>query len=209
MREIERVVVLAVFSAIFVLTMVSPLVAGEDPERTCLKCRVKVIAKTHASGDLDKLLGYLADNYTRVDVATGETVGREAIEAVLEWEIALHGRLTYEDLAWEGSTVTGYFEETNDLYDLLAIEPRRYRMVFTFEGDLLREQRIETLGPDGPDLDEALTPFLAWASGRRSDALARVYRDGRFVYGGPEAERCMELLTVWASEKEVSRLGNQ
>jgi hypothetical protein len=208
MTEKKRVVSLAIFSTVLAVAVVSPLVAGEDAERTCLKCRVKVIAKTHASGDLDKLLSYLADDYTRVDVATGETLGREAVEAMLEWEIALHGRFTYDDLSWEGATVTGLFEETNDLYDLLRIEPQRYRMVFTFEGDLLREQRVETLESNGPGLDEAMAPFLDWASGRRADALARVYRDGRFIYGGPEAEGCMELLTDWRSERKASRLGD-
>jgi hypothetical protein len=208
MREKKRTPGLAILGVILALAVVSPLIAGEDPERTCLKCRVKVIAKTHASGDLDKLLSFLADDYTRVDVATGKTVGREAIEAMLEWEMALHGRFTYDDLVWEGATVTGLFEETNDIYDLLGIEPRRYRMVFTFEEDLLREQRIERLEPEGPGLDEALAPFLVWASGRRADALALVYRDGGFVYGGSEAERCVQLLTDWASEKEVSGLGD-
>jgi hypothetical protein len=207
MRKRKHVVGIAVCIVIFAAAMISPLAAGEDPERTCLKCRVKVLVKTHAAGDLEKLRTFLADDYTRVDVGTGEVLGREAIEAVFEWEIALHGRLVYDDLVWEGSTVTGLFEETNDLYEFLGITPRRYRMVFTFEGDRVREQRIETLASEGPGLDEALVPFLAWASDRRADALAQIYEDGRFVYGGPAAERCLELLTDWASEREISRLG--
>jgi hypothetical protein len=207
MRRKTRAAGLAVVIVALAVTVISPLAAGDDPEGPCLKCRVKGLVKSHAAGDLERLLSFLADDYTRVNVATGETVDREVIESVLEWEITLHGRLAYDDLAWDGSTVTGVFEETSDLYDLLGIEPRRYRMVFTFQGDRLREQRVESLASKGPDLDEALTPFLSWASGRHADALAQVYRDGGFVYGAKAARRCRKLMSEWASEKEVSSLG--
>jgi hypothetical protein len=183
---------------------VLPLVAGAQAERTCLKCKIKGLVGAMRAGDVDRSLSYLAEDFELHDAAGGQRVDRNAMRGVLQWDAALNGKIAYTALEWEGDRVSGEFTETNDLYGLLAMEPRRYRIEFRFSGDLIREQVYEVLNSDGPSMGQALEPFLEWAGEGHATDLDAIYPDGRFVYSASAANRWIELLQAWRAESKVA-----
>ena len=196
MRRVDRsrawIVVVAVVTF---AALAMPAAAG------CLKCKVKGFVAAHQRGEIEKASGYLADGFAfRVD--GGDTaMNREQYLAMLAWDAAAECEVSYEDLVWEGDVVTAVFTETNRVYRLAGVEPRRYRLTFTFENEKMREQVLEPLPSEGPGLDEALRPFLAWATEHRESDLAEVYRDGQPVYTGSSAATWIALLEDWTATR--------
>lgn len=193
-RDRNRVRIMVVLVAVV-------LVAGLPAAAGCLKCKVKGFVAAHQRGDLEKASGYLADDFTFRVQGDDAVVDRERYLDVLKWDAATGWEVSYEDLVWEGDVVTAVFTETNDVYRLAGAEPRRYRLTFRFDDELMREQVLEPLPSGAPGLDEALRPFLAWASENREDDLARVYRDGRPVYSGSSAATWISLLEDWSAAR--------
>ena len=186
-----------VMAAALIVGVVLPLAAGEESERTCLKCRVKALVGAMRAGDVDRSLSYLAEDFELRDAAGRQRMDRGAMRDVLQWDAALNGKMAFSALEWEDDTVSGEFTETNDLYELLGMEPRRYRIEFHFNGDLIREQVYEVLDSDGPSMRQALEPFLEWASAGHATDLDEIYPGGRFVYTASTANRWVELLQAW------------
>lgn len=201
MRKTIHPIAIVLVATVVALTVGSSAIAGEETEKTCLKCRVKVLLKEHAKGDVEKAMSYLADDFMRIRVDTGETLSRSEVRSRFEWDAALNGKIEPESLAWEGSKVNAVFSETNDLFAHLGLEPRKYRATFLFDGDLIRKQWIQPMPRSGPAIEEALAPCLAWASGRHADLLTEIYPEGRFAYSADAALRWVELLSEWKSER--------
>jgi hypothetical protein len=187
---------IGVVALIAVFGLVAPLAAG-DAERTCLKCRVKGFVGAMRSGDVDRSVSYLARDFELQSSGGGQRIDRDAMRSILEWDAALHGKMTFADLEWEDDIVRGTFTEWNDLYELLGIEPQRYRIEFRFRGDLIREQIYEVLDSDGPSMDEALEPVIEWAAADRPADLEAIYPDGRRVYTADAATGWVELVRAW------------
>ena len=195
---------IGVVAVAVIVGLALPLAASEQVERTCLKCKVKGLVGAMRAGDVERSLSYLAGDFELRDVAGDKRVDREAMRGLLQWDAALGGKMAFSELQWEGDTVRGEFSETNEMYDLLGMGPQRYRIEFRFDGDLIREQVYEALDADGPSLDEALEPFLTWASEDHASDLKRIYPEGRFAFGSASAERWIELLQVWKASTEVA-----
>ena len=172
------------------------------PAKTCKKCLIKGYLKARADGDVEKAMGYLHADYMFKDTASGYSADRERARRSMAWDAAVHAKVTYEPLVWEGDVVTGTFIETSDLFTLAGVEPLRFKMRYTFDGDLIREAAFEKLPGSGPSLEEALASCLQWAERRRPDALAKVQPGGKPVYSAETAADWISLLQTWRSETE-------
>ena len=113
------------------------------------------------------------------------------------WDAATDSAVRYADLEWEGDTVRGVFIETNEFYRLRGSDERSYRITFRFDGKLIGEMRLEPADETSPSLDEALAPFLKWASARHADVLAEIHPRGRALYNGETAVQWLRLLEEW------------
>jgi len=184
--------------------VVLPLLAGEQAEPTCLKCKIKGLVGAMRAGDVDRSLSYLAEDFELRDAAGRQRIDRRAMRDVLQWDAALGGKMTFSALEWEGETVRGEFTETNELYELLGMEPRRYRIEFHFSGDLISEQIYEVLDSDGLSMTQALEPFLDWAREGHTADLDAIYPDGRFAHSASAAKRWVELLRAWRADSDLA-----
>ena len=180
------------------------LAVGEEAEKTCLKCRTKMFVKAMRSGNADQVRSYLAADYVFRDATSGTTLDRAGIEQILEWDLVVGSAVSYENLEWVGDTVTGEFTETSSFYELLELEPRRYRMSFRYRDDRIAEQVVEPLPQSGPSFDDALQPFLDWARTAHADELSEIYPDSEFVFTAAAARRWLSLLETWRSETSRS-----
>ena len=199
-----RKILIGTTSLALIVGLVVPLVAGEQAERTCLKCRVKGYVGAMRAGDVDRSLTYLAPDFLLRDVAGEQRIDRAAMNGVLQWGAALNAKMAFSELQWEDDTVRGEFTETNDLYELLGVEPQRYVMEFHFSGDLIRRQVYDVRQSDGPSMGQALEPFLQWAADGHATELDAIYPDGRFVYSASAANRWVELLQAWRVDSDVA-----
>lgn len=190
-----------------VLGVVYPLVAGDQAEPTCLKCRVKGLVGAMRAGDVERSMSYLAEDFELRDAAGNQRFDRDAMPGVLQWDAALNAKLAFSALEWEGDTVRGEFSQTNDLLDLLGLKARRFEIEFEFSGDLIRRQVYDVLPTDGPSVAQALEPFLEWANATHTDELTAIYPDGRWVYGAAAAQGWVELLQAWRVESEIASAG--
>lgn len=194
MRAQGRFAVVVVAAAL-ACAVPAPALAG------CLKCKVKGFVAAHARQDMDKTLSYLGEGFEFRDAAGELAMDRSAFRSVLEWDFAIDSTLTYEDIAWEGESVTAVFTETNELYALVGLEPQKYRLTFRFEDELVREMIAEPLPVEGAAIDEALKPFLDWASERHATELARIYPGGHVAHGAEEAATWLALLRKWKDQR--------
>ena len=190
-----------------VLGVIYPLVAGDQAEPTCLKCRVKGLVGAMRAGDVERSMSYLAEDFELRDTAGNQRIDRDAMREVLQWDAALNAKLAFSGLEWEGDTVRGDFSETNDLVDLLGLEARRFKIEYQFNGDLIRRQVYDVLPTDGPSMEQALEPFLEWAKASHADELQAIYPDGRWVYGAAAARGWVELLQAWHADSQVASAG--
>jgi hypothetical protein len=185
----------ALVAGLCLAVSVVPADAGE----TCLKCRVKGFVKAHIDRDLDRALSYVTDDFTLHRGDPDLALDRAAFASMLEWEFATGTRLMYEELAWEGDTVTAVFRETNEFYPMVGLKGRKYNFTFRFAGDDIHELTVEPVACGCPTLEEKMDGFLQWARKNRESEIDRVYSGGRFTYDRESAEAWMELLREWRS----------
>lgn len=169
-------------------------------EAGCLKCKVKGYLKAHIDRDLDRALSYFTDDCTLRLSDTGLSFDREGIEGMLGWQFATGTRMMYDEIEWQGQTVTAVFRVTNDYYPIFGVKNRKYRMTFTFEGDRIREQVVEAVPCGCKPLEELMSPFLEWAGRTHGEELERIYPGGRFVYEEDAGRSWMSLLEQWRAE---------
>lgn len=200
----SRRVLIGMVGVALIAGVVLPLLAGEQAEPTCLKCKIKGLVGAMRAGDVDRSLSYLAEDFELRDAAGRQRIDRRAMRDVLQWDAALGGKMTFSGLEWEGETVRGEFTETNELYELLGMEPRRYRIEFHFSGDLISEQIYEVLDSEGLSMTQALEPFLDWAREGHAADLDAIYPDGRIVHSASAAKRWVELLRAWRADSDLA-----
>jgi hypothetical protein len=156
---LHRIVALGVCLTLTVAAAVS-VTAGAG----CKKCQVKGYVKAVNSHDLDRALGYFADEVKFSDADSELVLDRRALRGMIAWNVATNGSLSYSDLTWEGDVVEAVITEQNDFYQLLGIEALSYRAIFRFAGDQIRAVHFEpAAAADGSAVD-ALKPFLDWAA---------------------------------------------
>jgi hypothetical protein len=179
----------------FVLAMM--LVLSVPASAGCLECAVKTYVKALNARDLDKVVSLFADEVEWAGPDWRKTLDKNGVREMLGWDAATHASVAYENLEWEGDVVRGLFTERNDFYALLGLDEQRFRLVFRFEDDLIREIRLAPDDASGSTLSKALEPFLAWASSRHPDRLEAIYPGGQFVYDADSAEKWLALLREW------------
>jgi hypothetical protein len=166
-------------------------------EAGCLKCRVKGFVKAHMDRNVDGVLSYVTDDFVMHRTESGLSLDRSAFAGMLEWEFATGTKVMYEDLVWDGQTVTAVFRESNDYYPLIGMKGRKYNMTFRFEGDDIRELTVEPAPCGCPDPRKRMAKFLEWAGKHHPEDISRIYRDGRFSYDGESARTWMALIRKW------------
>lgn len=179
------------FAIATMLALSAPVSAG------CLKCAVKTYVNAVNAGDVDKAVSLFAATVELTGSDRKTTLDRNGVRAMLGWDAVTHASVEYQDLEWEGNVVRGLFTERNDFYTLLGLAERRFRLVFRFENDLIREVRLAPDEASGSTVSEALEPFLDWASSRHPETLEAIYPGGRFVYDADSAEKWLALLREW------------
>jgi len=179
----------------FVLAMM--LVLSAPVSAGCLKCTVKTYVNAVNAGDMDKAVSLFAETVELTGPDRKTTLDRGGVRELLGWDAVTHASVEYRDLEWEGDVVRGLFTERNDFYTLLGLAERRFRLVFRFENDLIREIRLAPDEAWGSRMSEALEPFLDWASSRHPETLEAIYPGGQFVYDSDSAEKWLALLREW------------
>ncbi len=115
-------------------------------------------------GDTEACLALLHDEYVFHDDQWTFALHKADMRDTFEWDAATNARVTYEDLIVNGDQVSGLFTETNDFYTLLGIPQKQFRITYTFEQGLIKDQ-VFTYVPNGtPSIPKALEPFLPWAA---------------------------------------------
>jgi hypothetical protein len=179
------------FALAMVLVLSAPAFAG------CHKCAVKTYVNAVNARDVDKAVSLFAETVTLTGPGRETRLDKNGVREMLGWDAATHASVNYEDLVWDGDVVRGSFTERNDFYALLGLAEHRFRLVFRFEDDLIREIRLVPDEASGSTVSDALEPFLAWASSRHPETLETIYPGGEFVYDADSAEKWLALLREW------------
>ena len=179
----------------FALAMM--LVLSAPASADCLECAVKTYVNAVNARDVDKAVSLFADQVKLAGPDWEQTLDKRGVREMLGWDAVTHASVAYEDLEWEGDVVRGLFTERNDFYALLGLAEHRFRLVFRFENELIREIRLAPDAASGSTVSEALEPFLAWASSRHAESLEAIYPGGKFVYDADSAETWLALLREW------------
>jgi hypothetical protein len=179
----------------FALAMM--LVLSAPASAACLKCAVKTYVNAVNARDVDKAVALFAEEVELAGPDWETTLNKDGVREMLGWDAVTHATFDYEDLESEGDFVRGLFTERNDFYALLGLSEHRFRLVFRFENDLIREIRLAPNEASESTVSEALEPFLAWASSRHPATLEAIYPGGKFVYDAESAEKWLALLREW------------
>jgi hypothetical protein len=164
---------------------------------SCHPCAVKTYVDAVNAHDVDRATARLAYEVRLSGPGDEVREGRAAVRERLGWDAATNATFRYDKLKAKGDSVEGLFVERNDVYTLLGVEELRYRLVFSFEGDLIREVRREEIDHPGPTVSEALEPFLAWATAHHPETLDAIYPAGRIAFDADSARKWLTLLREW------------
>lgn len=164
----------------------------------CLKCRIKSYVRALNEHDVDKAASFFGAEVVFRTPRSTSTLEADAIRAMLGWDAATGASVATADLEWDGGdTVTCTVTERNEFYRLLGIAEQSYGATFHFEGDLIREMTLEPVSADAPSLEQAMQPFLDWASANHGLVLKEIYPDGSMAVSADSARTWLELLREW------------
>ena len=163
--------------------------------------KVKKLEQAHNCHDVKKGLTFYAEAAKFVMVGRWEVEGKDKLRERFEWDAAVNGTLKFMDIKTSGDTVTCKVEERNHMFKLLGIETIHYEYVtFLFKKGLIKEVRAKLTPKATKIIEESFFSFVNWASSKRSQALAELKADGKFLFIKEKAEKWLTLLREYRNK---------
>lgn len=149
------------------------------------------------SHDLGQLLPLLAEDATFELTGTFGLKGKDDIRRAAEYDFALHIHMTINRVAPKGDTVFCELIEMNDWLEAAGIEEAYYSVKFVFRKNLITHIAGNPAPETQKAFDQVLDPLMEWASRERSEQLAEMAPEGKFIYDARNAQRSLALLREW------------
>jgi hypothetical protein len=159
---------------------------------------VKRYEKIHNSHDVEMALSLYSDDVRFEVVGMFVKVGKDQVRDIEEWDAETNSHMTISNVEVQGNTASYRLAEGNDWFRLAGIELMYYEPCrIVFREELIAEIECEATDESKSAMGEVWQPIMEWASRERSDELAGLMPDGKFVYGAESARKWMSLLKEW------------
>ena len=150
------------------------------------------------SNQIKSIVALYADDAT-IDY-TGLVVvkGKVDIQAFMEWTSAMNTHLSLNSFRQIGDTLVCMGIETNDWLKTAGINELSYSSLkFTFSNGLITFAQAELSPESYRALIEANNTVMEWASKERSQQVADMMPQGKFVHNAATAKTMLALVREW------------
>lgn len=151
--------------------------------------------------DIEKVLGFLADDFELYFVEFDSSMDKKAYVDVLGWDKGVNGKVTYENLEIEGNTIKGLFTERNQFFDLVDITEMKATITYRFNENGKIVKQSYTALPDQPAFQEKMQPVIEWARAHMPNELEEIYPQNQMIYNEEMGKRWVALLKKWKAAK--------
>ena len=159
---------------------------------------VKRYEQIHNSHDVEMALSLYSEDVRFEVVGMFVKVGKDQVRDIEEWDVETNSHMTISDIEVKGTTASYRLAEGNDWFRLAGIELMHYEPCkIVFHEGLITEIKCEPTDESKRAMREVWNPIMEWVSRERSDELAGLMPDGKFVYGAKSARKWMNLLKEW------------
>lgn len=164
--------------------------------------RVRAYEATYNAHNIEKLMTFYTDDIIFEITGVWVKRGKQAMRELAEWDKVTNLRMVISDIAVSGDTATCKLVEINDWWDLAGIGEVRYEpCVMIFRNGMMSEMRAE-MARSSVDAYMEVWPLIhKWASEHRSEELAGLLPNGKFIYGEQPARKWLELLRDWRASR--------
>jgi len=157
-------------------------------------------ARALQSHDVEAAMSHLAEDFVIRDQHASYSGDREAVRAMVGWDVAVDGSTEFNDILVKGDAIHVRAVETNRFIRLLGVNKGEFRLTFVIRDGLIREEIISGSTEFMRSVNIALQPVIEWATDRHPKELAKVYVDEQLIYTEETARLWIALLEKWKTE---------
>jgi len=165
------------------------------------------------AGDVDKVMSlHTEDAHFRVP-GLFDLQGQEALRGLVEYDRELHTTLEFGEIEVRGDTVFCQAKETNDWIETADIGEFYYHGLIVTRSGRIEAIEAAFIPETNQAFQRVMKPLMDWARAERSDELAKMMPQGRFLYNAENAGKNLSLLREYKQnlyrESEMNRPGWQ
>ncbi len=166
---------------------------------------VRRYERVHNSHDVEMALSLYSEDIRFEVVGMFVKVGKDQVREIEEWDVETNSHMTISDIEVQGNSAGYRLTEGNDWFRLAGIEKMYYDPCrISFQEELIQEIKCEPTNESRRAMGEVWQPIMEWASRERSEELAVLMPDGKFVYGTQSAKKWIALLKDWQNAQSDS-----
>ena len=152
------------------------------------------VYNTHKVNDIVNLY---ADDAVFEAVDQFSLSGKDQIRGIAKYDSALNIKMSVSDIETVRDSVFCNLSETNDWLQIAEIGEAHYSVVFIFKDGLISKISASAKPETAEAFNNVLTLFLNWAKENKSDLLAEMMPEGKFIYNAENAMKTLTMLTEW------------
>ena len=165
-------------TVIFILSIFFIILFNCSPNLTDLVKQYPVIYNTH---NVKEIVSLYADNAVFEVVGQLSFTGKNQIRNITKYDSVLNINMTISNIETRGDTAFFNLTETNDWLKTADIGEAHYKAKFIFHNGLIKHLRAEAMPETQQAFGKVLTPLIEWAKENKSDVLAKMMPEGKFV----------------------------